>query len=362
MITSALRRGTPPGGQTGRRTMLRTTRITLTAVAAAAALAATGGAVALAGTEGSAAAASLPDAAGTASRSAAQTANGHCRFVLKSLPGGATGQVLGTDGNDRFAGTAHGDAVVWRNRHLTNLGPGRALDVNRAGVAVGADTANLLGGHAVVWRGHRKAVRLAEPTGVTTSVAVGITNSGLIVGTGNGPKGAEGLVWSVRTPHRVRTIKSPDGSLFINGVSDAGLIVGTDLKAGAVLSTAVAGTLRAGLHPLRTLSPGDSDASAAAGRYIVGRQIATPVLWVNRVPHLLPRAGADPFAVNRFGEAGGIDFGTFGPVVWLHGVMIALSAGSSGIGQVNAVTDRGEAGGTLGNGGGPVTWTWTCRR
>jgi hypothetical protein len=299
----------------------------------------------------------LPGTARAASGAAAQTAHWHCRFVLKSLPGGATGQVLGTDGNTRFAGTARGDAVLWRNRHLIDLGPGRALDVNREGVAVGADTANLLAGHAVVWLGYRKAVRLAEPAGVTTSVAVGITNSRMIVGYGSGRNLVEGLVWSVRAPHRVRTIKSPDGFLFISGVSDTGLIVGTDLKFGAVLSTAVAGTLRSGMHPLRTTARGDSSASAVAGRYIVGRQIATPVLWVNRSPRLLPGQFADPLAVNRFGLAGGND-SALNPVIWRHGVMTVLP----GSGQVRAVTDRGQLGGTLVNGGGPVTWTWTCRR
>ena len=271
--------------------------------------------------------------------------------------------MLGTDGGGRFVGTSGDHALLWRNRHLTDLGPGMAADVNRAGAVVGADSAAIGAGHAVLWRGHgTRAIRLAEPAGVTTSAAVGVTDSGLIVGTGDGPNVGEGLVWSARTPHRVRTITSADGYLFLTGVTNSGLIVGNDVHFGNLFTRAVAGTLRSGLHSLRTLSPGvESNATAAAGRYVAGTQVATPMLWVNRSPRLLPRAGADPLAVNRYGLIGGIDFATFGPVVWRHGVMTALPV-PRGSGEVKAVTDRGILGGSVGNGVGPVTWTWTCRR
>jgi hypothetical protein len=42
-------------------------------------------------------------------------------------------------------------------------------------------------------------------------------------------------------------------------------------------------------------------------------------MWVNGRPRYL--AGS-PRAVNRYGLAGGIDFGTFGPVAYVHGTMI----------------------------------------
>jgi hypothetical protein len=91
--------------------------------------------------------------------------------------------------------------VIWRNRHLIDLGPGKALDVNHAGVAVGVGTANLFGGHAMLWRGHgAKPVRLPEPAGATTTEATGINDSGMIVGTAGAPSFTVGVVWSARAP------------------------------------------------------------------------------------------------------------------------------------------------------------------
>jgi hypothetical protein len=183
---------------------------------------------------------------------------------------------------------------------------------------------------------------------VTSSVAVGINDSGMIVGFGSGalvPE--EGLVWSARAPQRVQAIHSPGGGVLqVSGVSDTGLIVGGGF----------AGTLRSGMHPLPPAS--SSSATATAGRYIVGYDAAGPVLWVNGSPRSMPRLGAVPLAVNRYGEAGGVDFTSFGPVVWLRGAMIALPS-PGGSGEVKAVTDSGELGGSIGNGVGPVTWT--CR-
>jgi hypothetical protein len=82
-----------------------------------------------------------------------------CTWTVRALPdlAGPSGEVLGTDGGSRFVGTSGGQAVLWRNRQLTVLGPGTAVGVNRAGIAVGADAVFPGAGTAVLWRGRNTA-------------------------------------------------------------------------------------------------------------------------------------------------------------------------------------------------------------
>jgi hypothetical protein len=304
----------------------------------------------------------LPGPAAAAASPASATARG-CTWtaaVLPQVPGAQDGQVVGTDGDHRLAGMSGGHAMIWTDGRLTDLGPGKAYDVDRSGVAVGTDDGgNVFTGHATIWHG-RASARLPEPAGITASVAVGIADSGVIAGIGWGSDGVQGLAWASGPAHRVRLLTLGDGGVQVNGVSAAGLIVGVYVYPSATGSVAVAGSLRSGLHALPVLVPGeDSAAQAAAGSYVVGSEGGYPVVWVNGVPHRLGDSG-NPYAVNRHGLIGGIDFTTFGPVLWRGGSQIALPGPDAepAYGSVAAITDRGEAAGQLA-GFGAVSWT--CR-
>ena len=48
----------------------------------------------------------------------------------------AFSSVRGTDGDDTFAGSSNGPAVLWRGGRLVDLGVGDAVDVNRTGAVV----------------------------------------------------------------------------------------------------------------------------------------------------------------------------------------------------------------------------------
>jgi hypothetical protein len=67
-----------------------------------------------------------------------------CCPAVRGLPDSAPPQkaryayssVRGTDGDDTFAGSSNGHAVLWRGGRLVDLGVGDAVDVNRTGAVV----------------------------------------------------------------------------------------------------------------------------------------------------------------------------------------------------------------------------------
>lgn len=301
-------------------------------------------------------------AVGTTVGTTATTAR--CTWVEEPLPGlpeSADGHVAGTDGRDRYAGSVGMRAVVWDHRRPTDLGSGTATDVNRDGIVVGAIHDEVWGYHAAFWRG-TQMVRLAEPAGVSGTHALGITDDGLIVGTGGTDQMfvQVGLVWSVDTPNRVRVITSQRGTLELAGVSPSGLIIGTDSSMPDWHAVAVAGTVRTGLQPLAVPTPSaDYRAWAADGRYVVGNGPGGAVIWVNGRLRVLPAPpsglGGSATAVNRAGLAAGTD-SISAPVVWQRGGVKTLPITQS-YGAVGAVTERGEVAGS--DGYRPVTWS--CR-
>jgi hypothetical protein len=311
-------------------------------------------------------------------------------WELESLPtleGATNGRVTGTDGDGRFIGSSEGRPVLWdkpwwgRRWRVTDLGYGAALDVNRAGIVVGSNDSDRSSGSAVMWKG-RKQIGLAVPEGAQVSVAVGINDSGMIVGHSWGPwprqdspSQSVGLVWSVDSPDRYRTFLPPEGLLEVQGLSETGLIVGTTRDPAITWTRAIAGTPQTGLHYLKTTSATtdsaavalavaaagdntDSAAFSAAGGYIVGEESGQGVVWVDGVPRPLPGADFSVAAVNRFGQVAGQAECTdsLRPAVWIDGVRTDLPVPADAIaGEAAAVTDSGQIGGSLYNHGGPVT-------
>jgi hypothetical protein len=284
------------------------------------------------------------------------------RVTVLPLPPGATaGDVRGTDGGDRWVGLAGSRPVLWRHGHVTVLGTGRAEDVNRRGIVVGADSPQYGTGHAVLWRGGRQ-VRLAEPPGFTASTANDINDTGLIVGSASTERRTVGLVWSTRSPGRVRILAYGDQSVALSGVSNRGLIVGGAWPSGSEESprTALQGTLRTGLRAL--VPPGvDSFAGAVAGRHVVGGTPAGATVWragTRRVLFIKP--GLIATDVNRFGTVSGFDTERYRPLVWNRDSVehLPLLPGWDSAAAM-AMNDRGQAGGVLTGPaeGLPVLWT-----
>jgi hypothetical protein len=267
--------------------------------------------------------------------------------ALPQLPGAFSGVVYGTDGYRTFAGQSGDRPVLWRDGRVIELGPsGWARDVNRRGEAVGATDPNF--GHAVLWRG-RTRITLAEPAGFTSSTAVAINDTGLIVGYGSGPDtvGAQGLVWRSHAPDHVRVLTGPaGGSVFLSDVNRRGVIVGTGLSASTIQSTALIGTVSAGLRPLPG-RPGttESGAAAIAGDYVVGTDSSGPVRWLHGHPEPLS-GGGNPQAVNIHGLAAGYNGPPETAYVWRHGHRVDLAGlVPDGFNGATAVTDGGQIAG-----------------
>jgi uncharacterized membrane protein len=339
--------------------------------------------------------------AGAAPARAASAACTWTPHVLPQLPGGAFAVVFGSDGDGRWVGEADtmlsSHAALWQHGHVTDLGrplgsDSVARDVNRRGVVVGssltADPTADNWSHAVMWRttgdpdgrpasapaGH--AFRLAEPAGTLTSQANGINDAGLIVGwayiQANGSTSYHPMVWSAATPGRVRDLGTPPNtSTLLNGVSETGLIVGTltDVFIPGNTATAVAGTLRSGLHPLPSGGLGYVEATAVSGRWISGFAFdpsigtsSTAVRWENgHGPVVLTGMSAGTTAVNGSGTVAASDFD--GGTVWSSGTLTRLSGPlPDSSGGANAITDSGTVGGWSRSRFGPNTepTLWSC--
>lgn len=297
-----------------------------------------------------------------------------CGWVLGRLPnlaGAASGRVRGTDGSSRYAGSSGREAVLWVNRQLIDLGQGVALDVNRAGVAVGVED-DEMEGTAMMWKDGQKT-SLAVPPSTRYSAAAGINDSGQIVGHAvislgwpedlNGPVQQVGLAWSASSPHQFRTITSSAGTLLrLTGVTETGMIVGQAVREPTLWTRAVTGSPQTGMTALDTLSPtSEATAVAAEGDYIVGSESGHGVEWRSGRPQPLSGDNSEPAAVNQFGEVTGTE--ATRPAVWVNGVRTDLPIPATMSGEATAITNHREIGGSLVNNGpspgtsAPVTWT-----
>jgi uncharacterized membrane protein len=332
----------------------------------------------------------------------ARTAPAGCTWtpqVLPRLPGGSFAEILGTDGGSRWVGVANTGnfnthAALWQHGRITDLGAplgnaAEARDVNRHGVVVGsgatADPTADNWSHAVMWRTSSapdgrapaapwqgsRAFRLAEPAGTLTSQANGINDAGLIVGWAyvqvNGSGSFHPMVWSSATPGRVRDLGTPPNtSTLLNGVSDAGLMVGvrTQVFIPGDTGTAMAGTLGSGLRPLPSGGLQYVEATAASGRWISGYVFdpsigeSTAARWENgRGPVVLTGLTAGSTAVNSSGTvvAGGLGTGT----VWNEGTLTRLTGPDGGSSGTDAIAEDGTVGGWSGFGGAQPT-LWPC--
>jgi uncharacterized membrane protein len=272
-----------------------------------------------------------------------------CTWSVAALPqlsGAFSGFVHGTDGDRTFAGQSGDRPVLWRGGRVVELGPsGSAQDVNRRGEAVGATDPDF--GHALLWRG-RTQITLAEPAGFTSSTAMAINDAGLIVGYGSGPDtGAQGLVWHSDAPGRVRVLTEPGGeSVFLSDVNRRGVIVGTGVSLSTISSTALIGTVSAGLRRLPGRSgTTDSVAAAIAGDYVVGTDSSGPVRWLRGHPEQLP-GGGNPQAVNIHGLVAGYNGPPETAYVWEHGIRVDLAGlVPDAFFGATAVTDGGQVAG-----------------
>ncbi len=285
--------------------------------------------------------------------------------MMPTSPGTVGGDVRGTDGGNRWVGIVSEGAALWRGGHLIRLGPGRAQDVNRHEVVVGGDNISYGAGHAVMWV-HGRRIRLAEPAGVTQSAANAVNDSGEIVGYGTYEDiGTVGLVWSVRSPWRVRVLTYGRDDLNLTDVSASGLIVGVAWRRLSEMDDTVAlqGTVRSGLRSIVPPSVSESSAGSVSGRYVLGGTPAGATLWRAGTRRILAvRAGILATAVNRHGLVAGFDTITYRPVIWNGRTVrhLPLPWGWSGASPMT-INDAGQLGGSV-NGttvGRPVLWV--CR-
>ncbi|WP_203999386.1 hypothetical protein [Virgisporangium aurantiacum] len=237
---------------------------------------------------------------------------------LPRPPGGrwfsGFGQILGSDGVNRFAGWRHWSVtspwsfgsvgVIWTGateQHLEGTAAepwATAFDVNGSGDAVGNLNASGAGDHAVLWRAGAPAtpVRLAEPAGATSTTATAVDDNGVIVGFATFGSGTgqttRGLTWSVSSPGTVRDLGATAGVL--SDVGADGRVVGFTGRADAP-GRAVAGPVTA-VTPLPG-QPGTTGgyAFATAGPFVVGRGAGTgPLRWENGVAQALPALAPGP--------------------------------------------------------------------
>jgi uncharacterized membrane protein len=267
--------------------------------------------------------------------------------------------------------------LLWRRGAVTVLdSPGGSeattLDVNRRGVVLAVSQFDRP--RPYLWINGR-VVPLAVPAGAQSTIGYAINDAGIIVGSATVAGVTHGIAWSLRAPQRYRDLGVADGALFLNDVTEAGVIVGITQVPDSDTSRALRGTVEKGLSALPGVDPAqNSQASRAAGRYVVGggqvlgaaSDPGGAVLWDGDVATALPPTmGA--LAVNSKGLVAGYinDDGKYRVATWAAGTTWTLPnlsdfapLGNSSAGDV--MEDGTVVGGSTTAEGRTVPVTWTC--
>jgi uncharacterized membrane protein len=324
--------------------------------------------------------AGLAAVAGSAQAAPASAGHSACAWVVRTLPTVPTtdyafSSVRGTDGDDTFAGSSNGHAVLWRGGRLVDLGVGNAADVNRSGDAVGFQVDGNEFTHATLFRAGT-ATRLAEPANATLTRATGINDDGLIVGAAEfwGTVGGttHAVVWSASTPRSVLDLGVLDGeeakATSLDGVNQGGMFIGNVVDQNTLNLTAVIGTSRGGLRALPgSRRDADTVAKAIAGRYIAGIEYVDgsvqPVRWLNGRPEALASDG-EATGVNSHGTVVGRRSDLTAALIWTgvaDPVELPVPTGLTQAGAT-AITDSGTvAGFGFNDASEQLPVLWSCR-
>ncbi|MFI7588837.1 hypothetical protein ACIB24_17370 [Spongisporangium articulatum] len=305
-------------------------------------------------------------------------------YQVKQLPlpsGWQTGTTARGDGGKLLAGAGQDpDGVerplLWKNGKVSALpSPGGVTaggsDVNSKGVVL-ANTRPTDDAWPLPFVVTKKGgvVTLAVPPGARTTIGYAINDAGLVVGYSYVGGAYHGIVWSIATPNTYQDLGAGDGTLFLTGLTESGVIVGTTQNAHGD-TRALRGTLATGLSPLPGVDTHKSSgASGAAGAYVFGTG-ALPgttggwgILWNGDTPVALPpslRANG----LNSQGLVAGYDVSTpLSATAWANGTSWVLPgvAGPDTLAYSTFVTDVSETGviaGSSGNADGtivPVVW------
>ena len=171
-----------------------------------------------------------------------------CGILLTALAAASEAQqyrvvVLGTgflaegiNNNGEIAGSDlnTGQACVWQNGQITELGPGGAMGINDFGEVVGADDNSVL----CVWQGG-VTTELSLPSSVKgNGCASAINDAGSIVGIGGwqDPSGAykeQALLWQNGQTICIGSLgTSQVGLMMAYGINNSGTVVGSDGNTG----------------------------------------------------------------------------------------------------------------------------------
>ena len=129
------------------------------------------------------------------------------------------GMALGINDTGLVVGSSNNLATLWNGANATTLSNTSSIarSINNSGQVAGS-----IGNQAILWNGTTPTV-LGSLSGITNSYAMGINNSGQIVGYGWGSTGqAVGNLWNGTTPTSLSGT-----STYVYGINNSGQVAGS---------------------------------------------------------------------------------------------------------------------------------------
>ncbi|WP_077033298.1 PEP-CTERM sorting domain-containing protein [Pelomonas sp. KK5] len=220
----------------------------------------------------------------------------------------------------------------------------RVNGINNAGTAVGTASVTVSGLNPlpVVWQ-NGSATQLQLPTGISTGRATAISNNGLIVGSAGGGTNQIAAIYSTKGAATVMP-KLANGGWMVDamGVSDTGLVIGTGFdpdnqarNAALVYDTTTG--ITTDLGAVAGKNGAIPFAITGSGNYIAGvssqnQGSGVPFIWsaatgMQAIPLLDGTGYGQATGVNSSGWAVGSDGGLYSnPFLWADGTLYSVAS------------------------------------
>jgi uncharacterized membrane protein len=248
-------------------------------------------------------------------------------FDLGTLPGASDSAALGVNDRGVVVGNSGGQAVLWRNGRIVELGapgPGSsAVDINERGEVVGNGSVDGAS-RAFMWRHGRISVLPPLP-GDQNSFANAVNDRGDVVGFSRDP-GFRAVLW--RSDGTMVDLTAETGLVVVNDLDNSGRLAGATAPDGmnqipvvwsrghVTVLTSTSGTASA-----------INDRGEVAGYFFVGQ--AGSFTWrrgqlteIPLLPDMPPATAMQAQAINNRGQV--VGFGGFDGFLWDRGTLSVL--------------------------------------
>lgn len=169
-------------------------------------------------------------AVGSSGGKAVQWTPGQAPVVLNSLPGASSAYANAINNHGTVAGWSGGVATVWRNGQVSALSStdSIAIDINDAGLVVGATGSYSSEQHAATWKDGAQTL-LETPVGYSSSAGLGVNNQNTIVGRVTESNIDQAALWAAGQVQILAPVAGDAGSIAYD-INEKGQVVGLSIS------------------------------------------------------------------------------------------------------------------------------------